>query len=351
MCGEMNQKLNQWNSKEEIFSQVTSALPLDQTSNDASQFYLRFHNEHEYLIKFKTIDHYEKFQKTFHIMKFLDLKAGCVAEPVLYGMDQAAQKVYLMTKWVHGETLSSLFNDFSKLERHCYMSGAHLGLALRKIHSLTAIGKRSDIEAEKLYSVLTGHRSPTVLFQYKKDMAACVRRYMLAKIPDCIRVDLASYVEKRFDIMPDQALCLLHGNLQTQNILQTSYDGIKMIDLDSWEYGDPYLEIARAILDFRLYSKDFLTGLIDVYYSNEQSGRSFMLLSLYLASELIRRLVMDSADHNHYQHTVHLAKTILEDYDNFRRPIPRWYKSLPFDELKWFEASHGLAVKARESVY
>ncbi len=349
--GEMNQNINQGNLREEIFSQAVAAFPLDQTTDDTSHFYLRFHNGSEYLIKFKTVNHYENIQKTFHVMKFLDQMTGCVPEPVLYGLDQSSHRAYLMTRWVHGETLSSLFNSKDRLERHYYyISGAHLGLALRKIHSMTTLGKRSQADTRKLHSVLSGHHSPIISFQYKKDISVCIRQYMFAKISNCIKVDLASFVEQGLDTMPDQSLCLLHGNLQTQNILRTSFDGIKLTDLDSWEYGDPYLEIARVILDFRLRSKDFLTGLIDVYYSNEQSGRSFMLLSLYIASELMKRLILASSDQSSYQQTVHLAKTILNDYDNFKRPLPRWYKSLPFDELKWMEAFPPCSVKARENI-
>lgn len=299
-------------------------------------YYLTFTNKHDVYVEVYSALKFDQLRKIYQQQRHIYNETGCVPQPVMYGYDEGSGRTYYVRNWVHGQTLNSLISqpEAYPVDR-LYAAGAHMGLALRMMH--TKITPLSFIYPDQACRQQQGERmadsdkSADFPDLYKKTLTQDINRYMIAKIPGFLRTDLASFLTEHLHFLPDNSCGVIHQNISMDHALMSVSGDIRFIGNHHWSLGDPYLEIARVLLSCRMTSTKFLTGLLDVYFSNEQSGRSFLLLSLYTASELMRQIIRPSGSAHDYKAICRLAKTMMEDYDHFRRPVPRWYKPLPFE--------------------
>ena len=322
-------------SLQKLFSTAETHIYLGK-NDKKERYYLTFPDKQDVIVEIYSALEFDQIRKLYQQQSYIYNETGCVPQPIMYGYDERTERSFYVRNWIHGQTLDAMLDQSeSHPIDHLYAAGAHMGLTLRLIH--TKIAPKSFVYPDRPRKQ-RGERREAASGQtenfpnvYKQALVQDINRYMMAKIPGFLRTDLASFLTEHMHFLPDSPCGVIHQNISLDHALMSISGDVRFISNHHWCLGDPYLEIASVLLRCRMASTKFLTGLLDVYFSNEQSGRSFLLVSLYTAAELMRQIIKFSGSAHNYQAICRLAKTIVEDYDHFRRPVPRWYKPLPFE--------------------
>ncbi len=107
----------------------------------------------------------------------------------------------------------------------------------------------------------------------------------------------------------------------------TPNNTLGVIDFNRWDYGDTIEEFYKMMVFSRELSIPFAIGQINGYYENGVPKDFFDILSLYVADVILFSIVwaIPFGDRE-VKGMIKRAEMILEDYNNFKNTIPKWFK-------------------------
>ena len=204
-------------------------------------------------------------------------------------------------------------NFLSVIEPHLqYSNGKKLGRAIALIHqdTLTSAQKeKAERRRTTIHKKLTNYLTRGPRFKHEGPT--------LGAILD------------RIDSLTDYKLTRRYGGLRLDNVFLTQGGNVILKPSPSYGFGD-------AIEDFVLFECEdagqmpcAVAGIIDGYFGGVTVPANFWvgfaifsaIYSLTRCSERARKSPQEQA------RMVAQSKRIMQDFENFTRPIPRWYRS------------------------
>ncbi|XMB67211.1 phosphotransferase [Mycoplasmatota bacterium zrk1] len=134
---------------------------------------------------------------------------------------------------------------------------------------------------------------------------------------------IVEFIRNNLYILKDRKAQFLHGDFHLENSVFDENGYIGCYDFNRCKYSDYVIEFERASVFSRSFSLEYVIGLFDGY---EFTKDEFIVLRLYLAMGLFNSVVwtykyypeqMDDNDS--------LIEMILEDYDDFKLEVPKYY--------------------------
>lgn len=189
------------------------------------------------------------------------------------------------------------------------------------------LGYQAGKELLKLHSF----KQETTSTIWEVDRLTKYERYLDALNDSTISFEgldtIFKFVDKHKNLLKNRPIKFLHDDFHPANLLFNKGELTSVIDFDRYEFGDPYHDFHKVALFTRKISKQFAIGQIDGYFSNEPTEEFWDYYALYTAMIIPSDIIWS------YKTTPHLIDSmwkrvnqILEDHDNFKQKMPKWYK-------------------------
>ncbi|WP_052339571.1 phosphotransferase family protein [Gorillibacterium massiliense] len=263
------------------------------------------------LLRLSDGSHYEGKLGEFAMIRRANRLPFSMSRAVDFGRSPDSGTVYMLLDWVEGEPLEDVLPSFSSKEQ--YAAGYEAGGILRQIHRLPL--EPGEISRE----------------EWTRRMSEKMRRRMRQYEECSYRVEgdeiAAAYVEEQIGLLGEAELVYHHGDYHLGNLIWTPDRHIGVIDFNRWDCGD-YAEEFYKVQSFdREVSVPFARGKLDGYFGGPPPEAFWRRQALYVAYASLFSIVwaipFGAEEIAGMQERCRLA---LEDYDGFRRLVPKWYE-------------------------
>lgn len=293
---------DQWSSVEKINKGWSS-----------DEKYVVTKHDEKMLLRLSPLDAYEQKLKEFQIISKY-VKTGIpMSLPLEVGKDVKAQQTYMLLTWVEGRDLKEVLPSLS--DREQYRLGRSAGEILRKIHAI-----KVDDEDRPLQSKV-------------KKILSRLQVYMDSDV----RIDgdeiAIQYVKDYIHEIWQEDPVYLHGDFHPGNLIYSDDGSIGVIDFNRWEVGDPYEEFHK-IESFGIeVSVPYSVGQIDAYFADAVPQRFWVTLAVYVAYNVLYSIKWaEKFGAEDVAGMKRRCKRAFENYDAFRRVIPKWYEKWHKDQ-------------------
>lgn len=258
------------------------------------------------LLRISDVQQYEMKKKEYEIIEKYSKLGFTMSSPIDFGTCNNGQNVYMLLTWVEGKDLEEVLSDLSEEEQ--YQLGREAGRILKKIHSITV-----EPEDTPQYT-----KKPKKLFQLSLYEEAQVRID-----GDEIAIN---YVKENIDLIWQQQPVYMHGDYHPGNLIYTNEGTIGVIDFNRWEVGDPYEEFYKLESFGIEHSIPYCVGQIDAYFDDCIPEEFWITLAVYVAHASLYSIKWaEKFGQEEIDGMVARCRKAFEDYDDFKRYIPKWY--------------------------
>ena len=258
------------------------------------------------LLRLSDIAQFEAKRKEYEIIGKYAALGFPMSRPVAFGLCGQGQRVYMLLTWVEGEDLEAALPGLPGREQ--YLLGREAGRILRQIHSI-------PVDAADLPAQTKRAKKLTQLARYE---ASRVR------IPH--DGDIIAFVRDGIGRIGRQPPVYQHGDYHPGNLIYTPEGRVGVIDFNRWEVGDPFEEFYKLQSFGTELSVPYCIGQIDAYFGDSVPSEFWETLAVYVAHASLSSIKwaerFGQADVEGM--TVRCLRA-LEDYDRFRRSVPKWY--------------------------
>lgn len=262
-----------------------------------------FYSDGHFTLKVYNIEQSESVKRKLEFMKkYFKLGVKC-PEVVSYG--EIEDKCYSIVTFIEGETGSDITKYSDELQ---YNVGFDSGKELKIIHS---------IESDKTIDIYDFHKDKfDRIYKEVKDLG--IEIYNEKVVLD--------FINNNIHLLKNRPTKVLHGDFHLENSVFNENGYVGCYDFNRLKITDPIREFERSSVFSREFSIPYVKGLFDGYGFDKND---FKILKIYLAMGLFNAALWtykyfpEQTEFNHK-----LDKMILDDYDNFNRDLPVWYKGL-----------------------
>lgn len=285
-----------WESLEKIAKGWSSDSKYLIKTKDGKLLLLRISDAEQYHMKKKEYEIIEKYSQLGFPM----------SSPIDFGTCNDGKNVYMLLTWIEGKDLEEVLADLSEEEQ--YQLGREAGKILKKIHSV-------KVDAEELPQ---DTKKPKKLFQLSLYEESQVRI-------DGDEIAL-NYVKENIDLIWQQRPVYMHGDYHPGNLIYTNEGTIGVIDFNRWEIGDPYEEFYKLESFGIEHSIPYCIGQIDAYFDDCIPEEFWITLAVYVAHASLYSIKWaEKFGQEEIDGMVARCRMAFEDYDDFKRYIPKWY--------------------------
>ena len=231
---------------------------------------------------------------------------------ILEGISLKSDNEYTSAVFAY-QNVGEIKNFLSVVDPHLqYANGKKLGRAIALIHQDTLTGPqkdkaeaRRDVVHEKLTSYLTkgprfNHETP-----------------------------ILSAIIDRIDGLGDYKLTRRYGGLRLDNVFLTDTGNIILKPSASYGFGDAIEDLVLFECEDAGAMPCAVAGVIDGYFGGVTVPANFWVgFAIYSAIYSLTRCSEHARKSKEEQaRMVAQSKRIMQDFEGFTRPIPRWYRS------------------------
>lgn len=231
---------------------------------------------------------------------------------ILEGISLKSDNEYTSAVFAY-QNVGEFKNFLSVVDPHLqYANGKKLGRAIALIHQDTLTGPqkdkaeaRRDVVHEKLTSYLTkgprfNHETP-----------------------------ILSAIIDRIDGLSDYKLTRRYGGLRLDNVFLTDTGNIILKPSASYGFGDAIEDLVLFECEDAGSMPCAVAGVIDGYFGGVTVPANFWVgFAIYSAIYSLTRCSEHARKSKEEQaRMVAQSKRIMQDFEGFTRPIPRWYRS------------------------
>ncbi|MGN8851339.1 hypothetical protein [Anaerobiospirillum succiniciproducens] len=231
---------------------------------------------------------------------------------ILEGISLKSDNEYTSAVFAY-QNVGEFKNFLSVVDPHLqYANGKKLGRAIALIHQDTLTGSqkdkaeaRRDVVHEKLTSYLTkgprfNHETP-----------------------------ILSAIIDRIDGLGDYKLTRRYGGLRLDNVFLTDTGNIILKPSASYGFGDAIEDLVLFECEDAGAMPCAVAGVIDGYFGGVTVPANFWVgFAIYSAIYSLTRCSEHARKSKEEQaRMVAQSKRIMQDFEGFTRPIPRWYRS------------------------
>ena len=278
--------------------------PLQITRLGVMGFEPKYHvqtNSAAYLVKFSAYNRF--YPELLGMMKTMSTRIPALSIPLFsVNHDGICRQVNIYT-WFEGTSINELIHQLP--ERDCYLLGVRCGDILQNIHN----NKQNEIiETYSLANNLA--QSMRVLFD-RPDLLTQRDKYL---------PQMHIWMKKL--IRPHKP-SLVHMDYVPKNLVATN-DSIYVIDWDSCEISDPWLDFFEKGLALYPERQAFNAGIIDGYFGGNVPSDFwdyFMALTVFA---LVRTSTW-TANLDNPSYISMIEQHVCNSYEGFTKSVPSWY--------------------------
>lgn len=265
----------------------------------------------QFLLRMADSKYYERKKTEYEIMKTLVANGTYVPDPVGFGLDQSGRAVYLMTRWIDGE---SGVKEMCKLKNkdQC-IHGVYTGLWLKNTHYFSMQNRLPE----------TWEQCQLARWRMIKD----ANRYGQLKISYFHK--LSDMIEQNLPLLGGRPQCILHGDFSLENIIISPEGNLALIDFSNWCYGDPLHDLAQVVTRIHKYCPSYAIGILECYLADGNIDKKLKIINLYAAFTLIEK-VLNTQDHDQRsrERALEDVQIFIRDLKGCRQDKPIWYKNV-----------------------
>ena len=140
---------------------------------------------------------------------------------------------------------------------------------------------------------------------------------------------LETYIKENEHLMIDRPNQFQHDDFHPSNLVINNRTFAGIIDFQRMDWGDPIHDLQKLGFFSKRVSIEFTKGIIDGYHENQPLTDSFWkLYTLYSAIHVVSSLVWGlKISQKQYELLLQYSLEVIEDHDNFKSIIPKWYQS------------------------
>lgn len=264
----------------------------------------------QYLLRLTDSKNYERKKIEYENLKKLVENGTNVPEPVSFGLDFSGRAVYLMTRWINGESGVMAMLREQKLKQ--YYHGFFTGLWLKNLHYFSLQNRSPEVWEQ------------CQLARWRKIQDAY--RYGQLKISYFHK--LSDMIEKNLPMLNDRPQCILHGDVSLDNIVLSSEGNLALIDFSEWSYGDPLYDMARVMTLIRKSCPIYAIGILECYMADGDADLKLKIINLYAALDLIEKVMKNlNSEHEALDQALEDVQVFIRDLKGCRLDKPIWYKN------------------------
>ena len=204
-------------------------------------------------------------------------------------------------------------NFLSVVDPHVqYSNGKKLGRAIALLHQDTLTGPQKDKAEQRrdvIHSKLTNYLTKGPRFNHEAPILTAI-------------ID-------RIDGLGDYKLTRRYGGLRLDNVFLTNTGNVVLKPSASYGFGDAFEDLVLFECEDAGQMPCVVAGVIDGYFGGVTVPANFWVgFAIYSAIYALTRCSEHARkSKNEQERMVAQSRRILQDFDNFTRPIPRWYRS------------------------
>jgi len=211
------------------------------------------------------------------------------------------------------ENVGEFKSFLSVIDPHLqYSNGKKLGRAIALLHQDTLTGKQKDkAEARRnvIHNKLTAYLTTGPRFSHETPILTAI-------------ID-------RIDSLRDYKLTRRYGGLRFDNVFLTHGGSVILKPSSSYGFGDAIEDLVLFECEDAGQMPCAVAGVIDGYFGGVTVPANFWVgYAIYCAIYALTRCSEHARRSQAEQkRMVAQSKRIMSDFENFTRPIPRWYRS------------------------
>lgn len=254
-----------------------------------------------YLVKFSAYNRF--YPDLLDVMKATSKHTPALSTPLFSVNHDGIQRQVNIYTWVEGTPLNELIHHLS--ERDCYHLGVRCGAILQNIHTNK---QKHILETYSLENNLA--KSMRVLFD-RPDLLTQRNKYL---------PQMHIWMEK---LRRPHEPVLVHMDYVPKNLVATN-NSIYVIDWDSCEISDPWLDFFEKGLALYPERQAFNAGIIDGYFGGNvptEFWDYFMALTVFA---LVRTSTW-TVNLNNPTYVRMIEQHVCDSFEGFTKSIPSWY--------------------------
>lgn len=289
-----------------VFDRITEKIPIEKGWSGDKKYRV-VSGGVKYLLRVSPAEKYEKRKATFELTKRLASSGVPMCRPVEFGT--CAGGVYVLQSWIDGQDAEDVIPSLSNAEQYSY--GLEAGRILKIIHSIPAPEGQEAWES-----------------RFNRKINRNIKRYNDCPLKHDNGQLFIDYINANRYLLKDRPRCCQHGDYHIGNMMIDKDGGLRIIDFDRDDFGDPWEEFNRIVWCAQA-SQHFASGMVDGYFTHGVPLEFRQLLALYISSNSLSSLPwaipFGQAEIDTMQNQ---AREVLLWYDNLKNPIPTWYKGV-----------------------
>ncbi|SET56496.1 Predicted kinase, aminoglycoside phosphotransferase (APT) family [Oceanobacillus limi] len=196
-------------------------------------------------------------------------------------------------------------------DREQYKAGYRAGEELRKIHHIPAPKEYSGWYETK-----------------KKKSDKYISQLEKINLEEDMKLLLKDYIKQHEHLMVDRPNTIQHDDFHPSNLLIKDNQFAGIIDFQRMDWGDPVHDLHKLGFFSKPVSIPFTNGIIDGYHGGRDrvTMEFWRLYALYSAMHVVSAYVWGQnqlPEQNDLLREYSIA--VLDDHDNFKQVIPKWY--------------------------
>lgn len=272
------------------------------------KYYIEDREGRKLLLRLSDLRAYEKKQIEYDFIQLMNQLEFPMSRVLDLGVCNSGDNTYMLLTWVEGRPLTDCILSFSAEEQ--YTLGIEAGRILKLMHSIPYRGNKlthweSALQAKILSRLKTYEECS---HHVQGDQAAI------------------AYVRDNIGLLEQLEIVYRHGDFHIGNLIYTDTGQIGVIDFNRCDSGD-YVEEFYKLQSFdRELSTPFAKGKIDGYFAGSPPEDFWKRQALYVAYSSLYSIVWAIPfGTSEIMGMIARCKAAFEDYDAFKRLIPRWY--------------------------
>ena len=290
----------------EISKGWKSVEPVDKGWSSDRKYRIQTEDGKKLLLRVSDIGSFDEKKKEYEIIGKYAKLGFPMSMPVAFDVCNEGKNVYMLLTWVEGCDLEEMLPKLPGEEQ--YRLGRQAGEILRKIHSV-------PLAPEDIPQKTKQEKKLTQLARYENSDL---------RIPG--DETALRYVKDNIDQIWRQPPVYMHGDFHPGNLIYMADGSIGVIDFNRWEVGDPYEEFYKLESFGTEISIPYCIGQIDAYFQDNVPEEFWKANAVYVAqASLFSIKWAEPFGQKDIDGMVRRAETAFEDFDGFRRIVPKWY--------------------------
>ena len=283
-----------------------AAEPVEKGWSSDRKYRVRTRSGESRLLRISDIGKYDEKAREFRIIERYSRLGFEMSMPMEFGVCDGGRNVYMLLSWVEGRDLEAALPRLS--EREQYLLGRRAGAILKQIHSVRP--EPGDMpqhtKREKKLMQLARYENSDLRIQGDEPAIRYVKEH----------------IDRIWRVPP---VCT-HGDYHPGNLIYMEGGSIGVIDFNRWEIGDPYEEFYKLESFGTAISVPYCIGQIDAYFDDDIPPGFWEANAVYVAqASLFSIKWAEPFGRAEVDGMAARARAAFEDFDGFRRVVPRWY--------------------------